>query len=46
MNNDFDTITHVVLESLKPIAGLGGSLVFMPTFPFFSMFGTWSLALG
>jgi hypothetical protein len=46
VNNDFDTITHVVLESLKPIAGLGGPLVFMVTFPFFSMFGTWSLALG
>jgi hypothetical protein len=46
VNNDLETITHIMLESVKPIAGVFGPLTFMLGFPIFTLFGTWSLDLG
>jgi hypothetical protein len=46
VNNDLETITNVMLESVKPIAGVGGPMIFMLGFPLFTIFGTWSLDLG
>lgn len=46
VNNDFDTITQVLLESVRPIAGVGGPMLYVVGFPVFAFFGTTSLDFG
>jgi len=46
VDNDFDTVAKLVLESLKPIAGVGGPMLYMMGFPFFMILGEKSMDLG